>query len=119
MGFWSELRLHPNQTEWILARVKRNECLEYEQDLRSNQWCAHDLFVSQVRARSARRAPAQHACAAPLPSQLSATEVEVQLALGGQRGPARPAACCRAGLWHVLEEPDGAEQGGGGLVLGL
>ena len=49
MGFWSELRLHPNQTEWVLARVKRNECLMYEQDLRTNPWCAHDLFVSQVR----------------------------------------------------------------------
>ena len=48
VGFLAELRLHPNQTEWILSRVQRNDCLEYGQDIRTNPYCAHDLFLSQV-----------------------------------------------------------------------
>ena len=48
VGFLAELRLHPNQTEWILSRVQRNDCLEYGQDIRTNPYCAHDLFVSQA-----------------------------------------------------------------------
>ena len=64
MGFWAELRLHPNQTEWILSRVKRNECLQYEQDLRTNPWCAHDLFVSKARPSASLKLPAVHVCSA-------------------------------------------------------
>lgn len=26
-GYGQELRLHPRQTDWILAKVRRNECL--------------------------------------------------------------------------------------------
>ena len=44
LGFWMELKLHPNVPDWLLAKVKRKDCLS---DL-SSAACAHDLFVSQV-----------------------------------------------------------------------
>ena len=37
---------HPNQPDWLLARVRRNECLKYDGD--TSKWCANDLFLSQV-----------------------------------------------------------------------
>ncbi|KAL3138147.1 hypothetical protein ABBQ38_005375 [Trebouxia sp. C0009 RCD-2024] len=43
LGFWMELKVHPNVPDWLLAKVKRKDCL---QDL-SSAACAHDLFVSQ------------------------------------------------------------------------
>ena len=45
LGFWMELKMHPNVPEWLLAKVKRKDCLS---DL-SSAACAHDLFVSQVQ----------------------------------------------------------------------
>lgn len=44
LGFWMELKIHPNVPEWLLAKVKRKECLR---DLSSAE-CAHDLFISKV-----------------------------------------------------------------------
>ena len=44
LGFWMELKIHPNVPDWLLAKVKRKDCLS---DL-SSAACAHDLFVSQV-----------------------------------------------------------------------
>lgn len=46
LGFWMELKVHPNVPDWLLAKVKRKDCL---QDL-SSAACAHDLFVSQVHS---------------------------------------------------------------------
>ncbi len=45
LGFWMELKVHPNVPDWLLAKVKRKECLA---DL-SSAACAHDLFISKVR----------------------------------------------------------------------
>ncbi|KAL4860184.1 Vacuolar protein sorting/targeting protein 10 [Chlorella vulgaris] len=42
-GYGQELRLHPRQTDWILAKVRRNECLV---DRRSTS-CGFDLFLTQ------------------------------------------------------------------------
>ena len=44
LGFWMELKVHPNVPDWLLAKVKRKDCLS---DL-SSAACAHDLFISQV-----------------------------------------------------------------------
>lgn len=44
LGFWMELKVHPNVPDWLLAKVKRKDCIR---DL-SSAACAHDLFVSQV-----------------------------------------------------------------------
>lgn len=44
LGFWMELKMHPHVPDWLLAKVKRKDCLI---DL-SSAACAHDLFVSQV-----------------------------------------------------------------------
>ena len=44
LGFWMELKIHPNVPEWLLAKVKRKDCLE---DLSASA-CAHDLMVSKV-----------------------------------------------------------------------
>lgn len=43
LGFWMELKVHPNVPDWLLAKVKRKECLA---DL-SSAACAHDLFISK------------------------------------------------------------------------
>lgn len=45
LGFWMELKVHPNVPDWLLAKVKRKECLA---DL-SSAACAHDLFISKAR----------------------------------------------------------------------
>jgi hypothetical protein len=42
-GYGQELRLHPRQPDWVLAKVRRNECLL---DRRSPR-CGYDLFLSQ------------------------------------------------------------------------
>lgn len=47
VGQYHELRLHPHKADWVLAKVRRNECLKL---LSISKWCAHDLYVSQVRA---------------------------------------------------------------------
>lgn len=44
LGFWMELKIHPNVPDWLLAKVKRKDCLA---DL-SSAACAHDLFISKV-----------------------------------------------------------------------
>ena len=44
LGFWMELKVHPNVPEWLLAKVKRKDCL---QDL-SSAACAHDLMISKA-----------------------------------------------------------------------
>lgn len=44
LGFWMELKIHPRVPDWILAKVRRKDCLV---DASSNA-CAHDLFVSKV-----------------------------------------------------------------------
>ncbi|CAL5221253.1 g3408 [Coccomyxa viridis] len=45
LGFWHELKIHPNRPDWILAKVRRSVCEEW--DASTNPWCAYDLFVSQ------------------------------------------------------------------------
>ena len=47
LGFWHKLKIHPNRPDWILAKVRRSVCEEW--DASTNPWCAYDLFVSQVR----------------------------------------------------------------------
>ena len=46
-GYWSQIRLHPTQQDWMLALVRRHECHREESEL--DKWCASDLFVTQVR----------------------------------------------------------------------
>lgn len=46
LGFWHEFKIHPNRPDWILAKVRRSVCEEW--DASTNPWCAYDLFVSQV-----------------------------------------------------------------------
>jgi hypothetical protein len=50
LGLWMDVKIHPEQPEWLLSRVRRNECLRYDADV--NPWCAHDLFVSKDFAKS-------------------------------------------------------------------
>ncbi|KAK9828958.1 hypothetical protein WJX72_003046 [[Myrmecia] bisecta] len=45
LGLWHELKIHPTQADWILAKVRRNACLA--DDASISKWCAFDLFVSQ------------------------------------------------------------------------
>lgn len=40
-----EIKTHPNQVDWLLAKVRRDECLL---DRRS-KLCGYDLFLSQVQ----------------------------------------------------------------------
>lgn len=42
-GYGQEWRLHPRQADWILAKVRRNECIA---DRRSSS-CGFDLFLTQ------------------------------------------------------------------------
>ncbi|KAL4423249.1 hypothetical protein ABPG77_000041 [Micractinium sp. CCAP 211/92] len=42
-GYAQEIRPHPRQPDWLLARVRRNECLIDRRSLS----CAYDLFLSQ------------------------------------------------------------------------
>ena len=49
LGFWHELKIHPNRPDWILAKVRRSVCEEW--DASTNPWCAYDLFVSQVSSQ--------------------------------------------------------------------
>ena len=46
LGFWHDFKIHPNRPDWILAKVRRSVCEEW--DASTNPWCAYDLFVSQV-----------------------------------------------------------------------
>ena len=46
LGFWHEFKIHPIRPDWILAKVRRSVCEEW--DASTNPWCAYDLFVSQV-----------------------------------------------------------------------
>ncbi len=46
LGFWHEVKVHPGRPEWILAKVRRNICEQW--DASTNPQCAYDLFVSQV-----------------------------------------------------------------------
>lgn len=46
---WQEIKTHPRQQDWLLAKVRRDECML---DRRS-QACAYDLFLSQVGALGA------------------------------------------------------------------
>lgn len=47
LGFWHEIKIHPGRPEWILAKVRRNVCEEW--DASTNPQCAYDLFLSQVK----------------------------------------------------------------------
>lgn len=42
-GYGQEMRLHPRQPDWILAKVRRNECLLD----RHSPACAYDLFLTK------------------------------------------------------------------------
>ena len=44
LGFWMELKIHPRVPDWLLAKVRRKDCLV---DFTSTA-CAHDLFISKV-----------------------------------------------------------------------
>ena len=44
LGFWMELKIHPRVPDWLLAKVRRKDCLV---DVSSTA-CAHDLFISKV-----------------------------------------------------------------------
>ena len=46
LGFWHEIKIHPGRPEWVLAKVRRNICEEW--DASTNPQCAYDLFLSQV-----------------------------------------------------------------------
>ena len=47
VGFWTELKLHSRQKDWMLALTRRPECMKPRaQDL--DKWCTTDLFMSQV-----------------------------------------------------------------------
>jgi hypothetical protein len=47
LGYWHEIKIHPGRPEWILAKVRRNVCEEW--DASTNPSCAYDLFLTQVR----------------------------------------------------------------------
>lgn len=46
LGFWHEIKIHPSRPEWVLAKVRRLVCEQW--DSSTNPWCAFDLFYSQV-----------------------------------------------------------------------
>ncbi|BDA42979.1 Vacuolar protein sorting/targeting protein 10 [Coccomyxa sp. Obi] len=50
LGFWHEIKIHPGRPEWILAKVRRNVCEEW--DASTNPQCAYDLFLSQTFGHS-------------------------------------------------------------------
>jgi hypothetical protein len=50
LGYGSEIKIHPTHPDWVLARVRRNECLK--DDSAISKWCAFDLFLSEDFARS-------------------------------------------------------------------
>lgn len=49
LGWWNDIKLHPNRPQWILAKTQRHEC--NRADAATSKWCAYDLFVSEVRFR--------------------------------------------------------------------
>ncbi|KAK9806438.1 hypothetical protein WJX73_007437 [Symbiochloris irregularis] len=51
IGFWTQIKLHSTQPEWMLALVRRNTCFR-PQSAALDKWCNTDLFVSQDFGRS-------------------------------------------------------------------
>eukprot|EP00884_Botryococcus_braunii_P007264 jgi/Botrbrau1/16539/Bobra.0327s0006.1 len=45
LGWWNDIKLHPNRPQWILAKTQRHEC--NRADGATSKWCAYDLFVSE------------------------------------------------------------------------
>ncbi len=43
-GLFTEIKLHPTQKDWMLAKALRNHCQAHGSD----KWCAYDVFVSKV-----------------------------------------------------------------------
>ena len=43
IGYGQDIKTHPRQPDWLLAKTRRNECLE---DRRSKV-CGYDLFLSK------------------------------------------------------------------------
>ena len=49
VGFWTEIKMHSRKLDWMLALVRRQECLKPNaQEL--DKWCTTDLFMTQVRS---------------------------------------------------------------------
>ena len=49
LAWWvQDIRVHPRQLDWILAKVRRDECMLD----RHSSLCAYDLFLSKVGAFS-------------------------------------------------------------------
>jgi hypothetical protein len=46
LGYWTHIKMHPFQPDWMLALVRRHECSLEASAL--DKWCASDLFVTQV-----------------------------------------------------------------------
>jgi hypothetical protein len=46
LGWWNEIKLHPNRPQWVLAKTQRHEC--NRADAATSKWCAYDLFLSEV-----------------------------------------------------------------------
>lgn len=46
MGLYTDIKIHPTQRDWLLAKALRSHCQSHGPD----KWCAYDIFVSKVGA---------------------------------------------------------------------
>lgn len=44
-GLYTEIKIHPTQRDWLLAKALRSHCQSHGPD----KWCAYDVFMSKVR----------------------------------------------------------------------
>ena len=103
LGFWMELKVHPNVPEWLLAKVKRKDCL---QDL-SSAACAHDLMISKAshpEQQSSVACPVSMCYNAPRQCQgcRSGTIRQQQRFLCGLCSLCRPDVCIEEGTSSAL-----------------